>query len=118
MLDRGSAAGLGLPREVAALYKTVWETSQRWVIDHAAARGPFICQSQSMNLFLAEPTAGKLSSMLMYTWKKGLKTGLYYLRSRPAADAIQFTVEAKRAGTAGGRKEEAEAEGECLTCGS
>jgi len=124
VLDRGSAAGLGLPAETAALYKTVWETSQRWVIDHAAARGPFICQSQSMNLFLAEPTAGKLSSMLMYTWKKGLKTGLYYLRSRPAADAIQFTVSAATAAkenpataAAAAAAEKKEEEG-CLTCGS
>lgn len=77
------------------LYATVWKLSQRVVIDQAAARGPFIDQSQSMNLFMAAPTISKLSSMLFYGWSKGLKTGMYYLRTRAKAQAIKFVLEAK-----------------------
>ncbi|KAI8388067.1 ribonucleotide reductase [Radiomyces spectabilis] len=83
----------GIPDDVKALYKTVWEISQRVIIDMAADRAAFIDQSQSMNLFAAEPNFGKLTSMHFYAWKKGLKTGMYYLRSRPAVDAIKFTVD-------------------------
>ncbi|CAO3607885.1 unnamed protein product [Cunninghamella blakesleeana] len=82
-----------VPDDLKALYKTVWEISQRVIIDMAADRGAFIDQSQSMNLFTGEPTYGKLTSMHFYAWKKGLKTGMYYLRSRPAVDAIKFTVD-------------------------
>ncbi|KAI8085024.1 ribonucleotide reductase [Halteromyces radiatus] len=82
-----------IPDDLKALYKTVWEISQRVIIDMAADRGAFIDQSQSMNLFTGEPTYGKLTSMHFYAWKKGLKTGMYYLRSRPAVDAIKFTVD-------------------------
>jgi ribonucleoside-diphosphate reductase subunit M1 len=78
-----------IPDDLKKLYKTVWEISQRVIIDMAADRGAFIDQSQSMNLFSAEPTFGKLTSMHFYAWKKGLKTGMYYLRSRPAVDAIK-----------------------------
>ncbi|KAG1474238.1 hypothetical protein G6F56_000473 [Rhizopus delemar] len=83
----------GIPDRLKKLYKTVWEISQRTIIDMAADRGAFIDQSQSMNLFTAEPSFGKLTSMHFYAWKKGLKTGMYYLRSRPAVDAIKFTVD-------------------------
>ncbi|RCI00191.1 Ribonucleoside-diphosphate reductase large subunit [Rhizopus azygosporus] len=83
----------GVPDDLKKLYKTVWEISQRTIIDMAADRGAFIDQSQSMNLFTAEPNFGKLTSMHFYAWKKGLKTGMYYLRSRPAVDAIKFTVD-------------------------
>ncbi|CEG75227.1 Putative Ribonucleoside-diphosphate reductase [Rhizopus microsporus] len=83
----------GIPDDLKKLYKTVWEISQRTIIDMAADRGAFIDQSQSMNLFTAEPNFGKLTSMHFYAWKKGLKTGMYYLRSRPAVDAIKFTVD-------------------------
>ncbi|KAF7728380.1 Ribonucleoside-diphosphate reductase large subunit [Apophysomyces ossiformis] len=82
-----------IPDDLKKLYKTVWELSQRVIIDMAADRGAFIDQSQSMNLFAGEPSFGKLTSMHFYAWKKGLKTGMYYLRSRPAVDAIKFTVD-------------------------
>lgn len=81
-----------IPQEIKDLYKTVWEISQRAIIDMAADRGAFICQSQSLNIHIKDPNFGKLTSMHFYAWKKGLKTGMYYLRTRAAADAIQFTV--------------------------
>lgn len=84
-----------IPDELKALYKTVWEISQKVIIDMAADRGAFICQSQSMNLFVENPTFGKLSSMHFYAWQKGLKTGMYYLRSKAATDPIKFTVAQK-----------------------
>ncbi|PPQ64159.1 hypothetical protein CVT24_008794, partial [Panaeolus cyanescens] len=95
-----------IPDDTKAIYKTVWEISQKKVLDLAADRGAFICQSQSLNVHLQAPTMGQLTSMHFYGWKKGLKTGMYYLRTRPAAQAIQFTVdqsllkEAKRQNTA------------------
>lgn len=82
-----------IPDDVKAIYKTVWEISQKKVLDLAADRGAFICQSQSLNVHLQSPTTGQLTSMHFYGWKKGLKTGMYYLRTRPAAQAIQFTVD-------------------------
>ena len=82
-----------IPDDIKNLYKTVWEISQKCIIDMAADRGRFICQSQSMNLFLESPTIGKISSMHMYAWKSGLKTGMYYLRSKAKARPIQFSLE-------------------------
>ncbi|KAJ1339413.1 ribonucleoside-diphosphate reductase large subunit [Batrachochytrium salamandrivorans] len=82
-----------IPAQLKAIYKTVWEISQKVIIDMAADRGAFIDQSQSLNIHLAEVNYGKLTSMHFYGWHKGLKTGMYYLRSRPAADAIKFTVD-------------------------
>lgn len=82
-----------IPDDVKAIYKTVWEISQKKVIDLAADRGAFICQSQSLNIHLQAPTMGQLTSMHFYGWKKGLKTGMYYLRTKPAAQAVQFTVD-------------------------
>jgi len=82
-----------IPDDVKAIYKTVWEISQKKVLDLAADRGAFICQSQSLNVHLQSPSLGQLTSMHFYGWKKGLKTGMYYLRTRPAAQAIQFTVD-------------------------
>ena len=82
-----------IPQDIKDLYKTVWEISQKTIIDMAADRGAFICQSQSMNVFLQDPNFGKLTSMHFYAWKKGLKTGMYYLRSKAATSAIQFTVD-------------------------
>lgn len=82
-----------IPADLKEVYKTVWEIKQRSVIDMAADRGAFICQSQSLNLFVEQPNYAKLSSMHFYTWKKGLKTGMYYLRTKAAADAIKFTVD-------------------------
>ncbi len=82
-----------IPAEIKELYKTVWEIKQRNLIDMAADRGAYICQSQSLNLFVDNPTVSKLTSMHFYAWKKGLKTGMYYLRSQAASQAVQFTVE-------------------------
>lgn len=87
----GSLAGMpGVPDLLREVYKTVWEVPQRSVIDHACARAPFVDQSQSMNLFYASPNVQRLSSALLYGWSKGLKTGCYYLRSRPAVEAIKY----------------------------
>jgi ribonucleoside-diphosphate reductase alpha chain len=92
--DNGSVANIpGIPDEIRELYKTAWEIPQKTLINMAADRAPFICQSQSLNLFLAEPTPSKVSSMHFYAWKKGLKTGCYYLRTKAAAKTQQFTVE-------------------------
>lgn len=85
----------GLPQELKDRYKTVWEISQKVIIDMAADRGAFICQSQSLNLFVENPQLSKLSSMHFYAWQKGLKTGMYYLRSKAAVDPIKFTLSEK-----------------------
>ncbi len=82
-----------IPAAIKELYKTVWEIKQRNLIDMAADRGAYICQSQSLNLFVDTPSSSKLTSMHFYAWKKGLKTGMYYLRSQAATQAVQFTVE-------------------------
>lgn len=82
-----------IPQNIKDIYKTVWEISQKSIIDMSADRGAYICQSQSMNIHIQDPNFGKLTSMHFYAWKKGLKTGMYYLRSKAATSAIQFTVE-------------------------
>jgi ribonucleoside-diphosphate reductase alpha subunit len=82
-----------IPQNIKDIYKTVWEISQKAIIDMSADRGAFICQSQSLNIHLTNPNFGKLTSMHFYAWKKGLKTGMYYLRSTAAADAIKFTLD-------------------------
>lgn len=84
-----------VPADLKALYKTVYEISQKTIIDQAADRGAFICQSQSLNLFVENPNFGKLTSMHFYAWQKGLKTGMYYLRSKAAVDPIKFTLDAQ-----------------------
>ena len=81
-----------IPQYIKNKYKTVWELSQKNIINMAADRGKFICQSQSLNLFIEAPDFSKLSSMHFYAWNKGLKTGMYYLRSRPSSKAIQFSI--------------------------
>ena len=92
--NNGSIHGIAeIPESLRSVYKTVWEIPQKTLIDMAADRAPFICQSQSLNLFLSEPTYAKISSMHMYAWKKGLKTGCYYLRTKAVASAQKFTVE-------------------------
>lgn len=91
-----------IPDQLKPIYKTAWEMKQKSLIDMAADRGVFVCQSQSLNLFMASPTFSKLSSMHFYAWKKGLKTGMYYLRTKPAAMPVQFTIDPKS----------------CLTCSS
>jgi ribonucleoside-diphosphate reductase subunit M1 len=98
--DGGSVQNIhALPKAVRDVYKTVWEIPQKVILDMAADRGPFICQSQSMNVHIAEPSAKKLTSMHFYAWKKGLKTGMYYLRTQPKASAIQFTVNQEQLAT-------------------
>lgn len=82
-----------IPQNIKDIYKTVWEISQKAIIDMSADRGAYICQSQSLNIHLIDPNFGKLTSMHFYAWKKGLKTGMYYLRTNAAADAIQFTLD-------------------------
>ncbi len=82
-----------IPADIKELYKTVWEIKMRNIIDMAADRGAYICQSQSLNLFVNQPNASKLTSMHFYAWKKGLKTGMYYLRTQAASQAVKFTVE-------------------------
>lgn len=82
-----------IPQNIKDLYKTVWEIKMRNIIDMAADRGAYICQSQSLNLFINAPNASKLTSMHFYAWKKGLKTGMYYLRTQAASQAVKFTIE-------------------------
>lgn len=88
-----------IPNDLKKVYKTVWELSQKTVIDLAADRAPFIDQSQSLNLYLKEPTMGKLTSMHFYAWSKGLKTGMYYLRTQAASAPIKFTIDESKAPT-------------------
>ena len=82
-----------IPEDIRKLYKTVWEIKQKVIIDMAADRGLYIDQSQSMNVFISQPNYKKLSSMHFYGWKKGLKTGMYYLRSQSAVQAQKFSVD-------------------------
>jgi ribonucleoside-diphosphate reductase alpha subunit len=100
----GSVQNVNLPAEVKELYKTVWEIKQRGVLDMAADRGAYIDQSQSLNIHMIDATTAKLSSMHFHGWQLGLKTGMYYLRTKAATDAIKFTVDVetqKRASVAG-----------------
>ncbi len=84
-----------IPKQVRDVYKTAYEISQKVIIDMSADRGAYICQSQSLNVFMEAPTFAKLSSMHFYAWQKGLKTGMYYLRSKAATDPIKFTLSQK-----------------------
>ncbi|KAH7876181.1 ribonucleoside-diphosphate reductase large chain [Lentinula edodes] len=94
MADHGSVQNIpAIPDNVKSVYKTVWEISQKTILDLAVDRGAFICQSQSLNIHLASPSMGQLTSMHFYGWRKGLKTGMYYLRTRSAARPIQITVD-------------------------
>merc|ERR1712004_649793 len=107
----GSVQQLDLPSDLKELYRTVWEIKQRIVLDMAAERGKYIDQSQSLNIHMVDATTAKLSSMHFHGWQLGLKTGMYYLRTKAATEAIKFTVEVdklrsaqtpKAAGSAGG----------------
>lgn len=105
----GSVQGIAeIPEDIKALYKTVWEIPQKAILEMAADRGAFIDQSQSLNVHIAEPTMAKITSMHFFGWKLGLKTGMYYLRTKPAAQAIQFTVDKTKlrakVGAAGGQE--------------
>jgi ribonucleoside-diphosphate reductase alpha chain len=104
-----------IPADIKARYKTVWEIKQRTLIDMAADRGAYICQSQSLNLFVQDPTIAKLSSMHFYAWRRGLKTGIYYLRTKSAVQAIKFTVDPAMAKAAAAAPAD---DKECLLCSS
>jgi ribonucleoside-diphosphate reductase alpha subunit len=94
MASNGSVQNIvEIPAHIKALYKTAWEISQKSIVEMAADRGAYICQSQSLNIFMENANFGKLTSMHFYGWKKGLKTGMYYLRTKAATDAIKFTVD-------------------------
>ncbi|MFN5032677.1 MAG: ribonucleoside-diphosphate reductase subunit alpha [Flavobacteriia bacterium] len=94
MAANGSVQNINeVPQRLKDLYKTAWEISQKAIIDQAADRGAYICQSQSLNIFMENANFGKLTSMHFYGWEKGLKTGMYYLRTKAATDAIKFTVD-------------------------
>ena len=107
-----------IPDDVKKVFRTVWEIPMRSIIDMAADRAPFICQSQSLNLFMANPTINKVSSMHMYAWSKGLKTGMYYLRSKAKATPVQFTVDSVQARTvvAQQQPEKKQEQEICLSC--
>ena len=92
--NNGSVQGLSeIPEDIQHIFKTVWEIKQKTLIDMAAERGPYVCQSQSLNLFLGDPDYRKLTSMHFYAWRRGLKTGIYYLRTKAVASAQKFTVD-------------------------
>jgi ribonucleotide reductase alpha subunit len=94
LLDEGSIQNIQrIPDELKAIYKTAWEIKQRSVIDMSIDRGAFVCQSQSLNIFMEDPDFKKLSSMHFYGWSKGIKTGSYYLRTRPRVKTQQFTID-------------------------
>jgi ribonucleoside-diphosphate reductase alpha subunit len=106
MASNGSIMNIEIiPQEIRDLYKTAYEISQKVIIDQAADRGAFICQSQSLNIFMEAPTFAKLSSMHFYGWSRGLKTGMYYLRSKAATDPIKFTLSNKHQRVAGIKSE-------------
>ena len=114
-----------IPENIKLLYRTVWEISQKSIINMAADRGAYICQSQSMNIHMQNATFGKLTSMHFHAWKKGLKTGLYYLRTKAAADAIKFTIVKDEKKSIEEKAEEQAAiqcsidnKDDCETCGS
>ncbi|MGL1886032.1 MAG: ribonucleoside-diphosphate reductase subunit alpha [Reichenbachiella sp.] len=125
MQANGSVQNIAeIPQEIKDIYKTVWEISQKSIIDMSADRGAFICQSQSLNIHLQEPNFGKMTSMHFYAWEKGLKTGMYYLRTKAAADAIKFTVKkesnskTEEAAELTDRAGQAQSDFECVGCGS
>ena len=120
MANEGSVQNIDeIPEELKSVYKTVWEIKQKALIDLSIQRGPYICQSQSLNIFMEEPDFKRLSSMHFYGWSKGLKTGSYYLRTRPRVKTQKFTLEPpsnKPSLKVEASSEETEEERECLTC--
>ena len=92
MRNNGSVQDLNIPQDLKELYKTVWEMSMKDIIDMSRHRGYFVDQSQSLNLFMQNANYSKLTSMHFYAWQSGLKTGMYYLRTKAAVDAIKFTL--------------------------
>jgi ribonucleotide reductase alpha subunit len=121
MFYRGSVQKIReIPDLFKKLYKTAWELKQRVLIDQSVDRGRFVDQSQSLNLFFAKPDFNVLSKCHFYGWKKGLKTGSYYIRSKPAMNAQSFTIDPKKAREFLRQEQEAERKkyGTCLTCSS
>jgi len=131
IMERGSIQNIeNIPDDIKALYRTVWEIPQKSILEMAADRGAFIDQSQSLNIHLAQPTYAKVTSMHFYGWKLGLKTGMYYLRAKPASNAIQFTIDKTKLGLSKENKSETKYEptqeemfacslankGECTMC--
>ena len=116
--DNGSVQNIDeIPQNLKDLYKTVWEIKQRIIIDMAADRAPYICQSQSMNIHM-ESDRSKMSSCHFYAWKKGLKTGMYYFRTKAKAEAIQFTIENEKKEEIVKKEEYETCDINCLSCGS
>ena len=126
IINNGSVQDISnIPNRIKEIYKTVWEIKQKFIIDHSVVRGYFVDQSQSQNLFFPEPDTKKLHSAHLYSWRSGLKTGMYYLRTKPATSAIKFTIDANKI-KADERRKEAEKkdkkyicndeEGICLMC--
>jgi ribonucleotide reductase alpha subunit len=105
-----------LPLHLRNKYKIVWEIPMKHLIDMAADRGAYVCQSQSMNLWMESPKSNKLSSMHFYAWDKGLKTGIYYLRTKPKHQAQQFTIEPDEKKSKGGMIDDGDDDGEDGPC--
>jgi ribonucleoside-diphosphate reductase alpha chain len=119
IVDNGSIQNIpDLPQEFKELYKTVWEIKQKSIIDMARARAPFVDQGQSMNIYMEGPSFAKLSSMHFYAWEQGLKTGMYYLRTRAAVNAVKFTVKKQEEVKPSPITCSLENADECLSCGS
>ncbi len=113
----GSIQGIAeIPEEIKQIYKTVWEIKQKAIIDMAADRGAFICQTQSLNLFVENPSLSKLTSMHFYAWKLGLKTGMYYLRTKAAVEAIKFTLKPQQQKKITFESDECSINAECVSC--
>ena len=98
LINEGSIQNIEeIPQDIRDLYKTAWEIKQKKHIDQAADRGAYVCQSQSMNIFVDDPNFNKLNTIHFYTWTKGLKSGMYYLRTKPKANTQQFTIDPTKA---------------------
>jgi ribonucleoside-diphosphate reductase subunit M1 len=115
MLNKGSVQNLNLPSDIEQVYKTSWELSQKCIIQLAIDRGPFICQSQSLNLFVNPPTPKIIHSIHFFGWKNGLKTGSYYIRSKSILDNQNFSTEVKKENNPDSSSSKF---GECLSCSS
>ena len=101
-----------IPKFIREQYKIVWEMKQKWLVDHAVARAPFVCQTQSMNIFMNDPTPNKINKLHFYAWDKGLKTGIYYLRSKAKTQSQKFSVDMSKYK----KVDPVEEEEECLMC--
>jgi ribonucleoside-diphosphate reductase alpha chain len=117
VLANGSVQNIEeIPGFIRDKYKVVWEMKQKWLVDHAVARAPFICQTQSMNIFMKDPTPNKINKLHFYAWDKGLKTGVYYLRTLAKSQGAKFSVDMSKYKKNGKIDTVQEAEEECLAC--